>query len=126
MEEQNAVVTRKSSECRKPGGSGTQRSERDAACPSSTQLAKEFSKLFGSEKNPTVEIDVAALVSLLLLYVCLRGETLSGDRVALAFYAAQDRAEKLGVDPDTFNDMAKLVETYGGGLAKKNPMSSMF
>jgi hypothetical protein len=125
MEEQHAVVMKKSSECPVSNGSGTLPSEQDAACPFSMMLAKEFSEQCGGG-GLMVEVDAETLASLVLMYIHLRGETFSGDAVYLAFRAARSRAEKMGIEPEVVEDVALFVEKYGGALAKANPISGMF
>ena len=49
------------------------------------------------------------LVSLVSMLLGLLGMTYSGDKVALASYAAQDMAAALGVDPAEFERVRRIV-----------------
>jgi hypothetical protein len=127
MEEQDADGTRKSLGDLEATGRSIQPSEPDAVVPCSTTLAREFSDSFKrTPGSQTVEVDAEVLASLLILFLRLRGETHSGDKVALAVYAAQSEAEKLGIDSEVFFDVVMAMEEYGGSISRRNPISGMF
>lgn len=125
MDGQLVPDTKKSSADLVKSGNGTQPSEPAVVCPFSMTLAEEFSKQCGG-RGLMVEVDAEVLVSLLILYIQLRGETFSRDAVWLANHAAQSRAESLGIDPEAMEYVFRFIEKHGGQIARSNPISSMF
>jgi hypothetical protein len=126
MDEQHAVVMRKSSGCPESNGSGTPPSEQGVANPFLMRLAKEFSKSCGGTSGMMVEVDVETLVSLVLLTISMRGETMSGDKVRMSFYRAEKLAQDMGIPKEALEDVFLAVEKHGGRIARGNPMSGMF
>jgi hypothetical protein len=126
MEEPSADGTKKSSLCPSTPGTGTQPSEPDAAALL-TKIASEFSG--NSDEMPNglmVGVDAKVLVSLMLLFIQLRGYTFSSDKVWLATSDARMKAKKLGIEGEEFSRVVEVMEKYGGALAMASPISGLF
>jgi len=68
-----------------------------------------------------LKLDAETLQVLLCLLSGYMAETMSGDRTALAFYAAKDYAEKRGVSEEKFVEVANAIFGENEKRRKKHP-----
>ena len=100
--------------CRKKSGGQHPLSEPDAARqPTATAYV-----CFGKAK---LKLDADTFRVLLALLEGYMKETLSGDRTALAFYAAQETAKRMGVDDETFCRIANEIFEANDKRRKTHP-----
>lgn len=116
MKTEHTTVERSSAlpVCRKKSGSRCQLSVQGAAHPSTQTVRVSF----GGSK---LELDAEAMQVLVCLLEGYMAETWSGDRTALAFYAAKARAEKVGVSEERFAEIANIIFEANDKRRKKNP-----
>ena len=106
--------SRKSQVCRKKSGMQPRPLE-----PGAVQAqTKTVSICFGDKKLKLDADTFRVLLALLDGYMC---QVLNGDLTALAFYSAKAKAEKMGVDEDTFCRLANEIFEANESRRKRHP-----
>ena len=110
-----AENTTKSSASLARRGKSVPLSGQGAACQCST---KTVTVSFG---DATLKLDAETLQSLLCLLNGYMSQVMNGDLTALAFYAAQDYAEKVGIPEEKFAEVANAIFKVNDKRRKAHP-----
>jgi len=109
-----AAATRKSSRCPRSGGSSLRPLAPDAVQASIPTVNVSFG-------DSTLKLDKETMQTLLALLNGYMSQVMSGDLTALAFYAAQDYAEKAGVPEEKFAEVANEIFKVNDKRRKAHP-----
>jgi hypothetical protein len=69
----------------------------------------------------SLKMDAEAVQTIICLFEGLLSETLSGDKVKLAFLRAESLAEKYGIDPKRFAEIGNVIYERNEIRRTKNP-----
>lgn len=99
--------------------------------PAPDALPATVQRVENTDPLAVLEVEIPAelrplLVSLLAIIGGMQFNCLSGDMWALAMYAAQDSAAKMGVTPEQFQDIYRRLEAFRLRIRQKNPLHRMF